>query len=353
MPVSVRAAHLAADLSCSPSAPALLDDVARRADADRGDPARAAMLARDLGERLPLPGSGSTLLVWEALATLGAADLTVARVVEPHLDALAVLDQAGDPGDARNRFWGVYAAEGPPPRLEAFERADGWRLTGRKHWCSVASLVDAALVTAWVDDERRGLFAVSLADEGVQHVEDQQWVARGLPRVTSTALDLQAVRAEPVGEPGWYLSRPGFAWGGMGVAAVWYGGAVGVARRLAAQASRREPDQVALVHLGAVDAALHRARCVLSSAARDVDAGRAEGPAGALLALRVRQVVRESAEEVLRRADHALGPGPLAAEEEHAARVADLHLYLRQEHAERDQAALGRALVDLCGEGAW
>jgi hypothetical protein len=72
-----------------------------------------------------------------------------------------------------------------------------------------------------------------------------------------------------------------------------------------------------------------------------------------MLALRVRQVVRESAEEVLRRADHALGPGPLAAEEEHAARVADLHLYLRQEHAERDQAALGRALVDLCGEGAW
>ena len=129
------------------------------------------------------------------------------------------------------------------------------------------------------------------------------------------------------------------------MAAVWYGGAVAVARRVRAVASEREPDQIGLWHLGMIDAALTSARAVLAEAAAEVDAGRAGGAAGALLALRVRQVVFDAAESVLRRADHALGPGPLVAEPEHAARVADLHLYLRQHHAERDGAALGGRVV--------
>ena len=61
----------------------------------------------------------------------------------------------------------------------------------------------------------------------------------------------------------------------------------------------------------------------------------------------------DAAEEVLDRCQHALGPGPLVAEAEHAARVADLQLYLRQEHAERDQAALGRHLVEHPGDAPW
>ena len=87
------------------------------------------------------------------------------------------------------------------------------------------------------------------------------WVARGLAAVDSGPIDFDGVTATAVGEPGWYLERPGFAWGGLGVAAIWFGGAVGVARRLLASASARPPDQVALMHLGAVDAALHAARC--------------------------------------------------------------------------------------------
>jgi hypothetical protein len=36
-------------------------------------------------------------------------------------------------------------------------------------------------------------------------------------------------------------------------------------------------------------------------------------------------------------------PGPLAFEAEHATRVSDLRVYVRQHHAERDTAALGKA----------
>jgi hypothetical protein len=35
----------------------------------------------------------------------------------------------------------------------------------------------------------------------------------------------------------------------------------------------------------------------------------------------------------------------LTGDERHARRVADLQVYLRQEHAERDQAALGSAVL--------
>ena len=154
-----------------------------------------------------------------------------------------------------------------------------------------------------------------------------------------------SAEATPVGGPGWYLVRDGFAWGGIGVAAVWFGGAVGVARRLRDQAGEREADQVGWAHLGAVDAAMHGARAVLTESADEIDTGRANGAKGALLAMRARQVVVDAVEAVIRAADHALGPAPLVFEREHADRVSDLRVYIRQHHAERDAANLGRATL--------
>lgn len=315
------------------------------------DVAAAVAWGAELGAWVPDPGSGATLLRWEVLATAAAQDLTVARAVEPHLDALSILHEHGDATPAAST-WGVYAAEGPPPRLEAVAvgSGDGWVLTGRKPWCSLAGVVSHALVTAWVEPTRRGLFALDLRDPGVT-VEDGVWAPRGLTEITSTALLVDAAPARAVGGPGWYLDRPGFAWGGIGVAAVWYGGAVGVARRLVEAARRREPDQVGLMHLGVVDAALTSARACLREAATLVDGahGALAGPDAALLAARVRHVVAVAAETVLTEVGHALGPAPLSQEPDHAARVADLTLYLRQHHAARDSAASGRLLVDAHG----
>ena len=319
----------------------LADLVARAHDA-AGDVPRALALAGVVGDRLPTPGSGRTCYLWSALASVAAADLTVARTLEPHLDALAILAQAGVP--VAPGTWGVFAAEGPGEPLRASPGATSYILDGRKHWCSLAGVLDRGLVSAWVGEERQ-LFAVDLGEPGVTAVRGT-WVARGLAAVDSGPVDFTNVPATAVGAPGWYLERPGFAWGGIGVAAVWYGGAVGIARRLLVSASGRPPDQVALMHLGAVDAQLHAARCVLEQAAHAVDAGALSGEVGWRAALRVREVVALAAEDVLRRAGHGLGPGPLASDEEHARRVADLELYLRQWHAERDQAALGRTVVD-------
>ncbi|GGC77789.1 acyl-CoA dehydrogenase [Tersicoccus solisilvae] len=329
--------------------------------------AGALELARRLGTELPGPGRGRTAELWEALAEVAARDLGAARTVEPHLDALAILDQLPDAdrdrvaavGAGPDSTWGVFAAEGQGLRLEAHGARGGptQLLTGGKPWCSLAGSLTHAVVTAHpatagvpadgqaTGDARRA-FAVDLRHPGVT-VADAAWVGLGLPTVPSGPVEFASVPAVPVGEPGWYLRRPGFAWGGIGVAACWYGGAVGVARLLATQARRRGDglDQIGLMLLGQVDVALVAARTALADAAERVDAGGATGSAGALLALRVRAVVADAAETVLRAVGHGTGPAPLAFDAEHAHRVADLQLYLRQEHAERDRAALGRSLL--------
>ena len=330
-------------------------DLSLAAAAVDGRSGRAMELAVVIGRWLPLPGCGRTAARWRSLAAVAAGDLTAARVIEAHCDALAIMaEAAADPdlNDERtidaseDSTWGVFAAEGAGSRLDARRDGDRWVLTGSKPWASLAGRLTHALITARTDGDQRRLFAISLSDPAVR-ADETGWVARGLADVPSGVVRLVDCPAVPVGPAGWYLRRPGFGWGGIGVAACWYGGAVGLAGRLREAAGTREPDQIALMHLGAVDAQLSGARSMLAEAAADIDAGAAKGPAGALLAARVRAVVAVAAEEVLRRVGHALGPAPLAMDLPHARRVADLELYLRQHHAERDAAALGAQVLTL------
>jgi hypothetical protein len=150
-----------------------------------------------------------------------------------------------------------------------------------------------------------------------------------------------------VGGPGGYTGRPGFAHGGAGVAACWYGGARGVGQTLLAAAARRDVGPHALAHLGAVDIALGTARAALDTAAAEIDADPDDlRDGGRLRALRVRALVESVASEVMLRVGRALGAGPLSHDEAHSRRVADLTVYLRQHHAERDLAELGALVAD-------
>lgn len=317
----------------------------------RRDPqsvSQALDVAGELTDLKPFVGQGNTRDVWEALATLAAADVALARTVEPHVDAITILEQAGHTYDSDDRY-GVFAAEGPDVRLTAESTVSGRRLNGVKPWCSLAGTLSHALVTAWIDDDHRQLFRVSLQQPGVA-VDTAIWSARGLQEIPSGPVTFADAAAEPVGEPGWYLRRPGFAWGGISVAACWYGGAVGVARCLLQTVRRRRTDdQLLLMHLGVVDARLAECRHALAQAAARLDTHPDES--ADLLAQRVRATAARTCEEVLQHVGHALGPGPLATDPAHGKRVADLELYIRQHHAERDEASLGRMIRDV--ETTW
>lgn len=287
---------------------------------------------------------------WETLATLAAHDLGVARAIEPHLDALGILREARAAGMDGNDcagpdgMWGVFAAEGGPDPLLAHPGSDGlWLLTGTKPWCSLADRLDAALITAGLADGSSRLFRVDLragASAGAVDVATGAWHSRGLIEIPSGPVTFASAPAHPVGEPGWYLARPGFHRGGIGVAACWYGGAVGLARTVRERAQAK-PDPFVLMHLGAIDEQLHASRLALADAASRADAGETDLR---ILAKRTRAVVARACEDVLVRAGHALGPAPLALDAGHAKRVADLTVYIRQHHAERDLESLGHAV---------
>ncbi|MER5890838.1 acyl-CoA dehydrogenase [Streptomyces sp. NPDC001941] len=320
----------------------------REAEACRAEAARrfADVVRRiDAGEyEFPLPGAGRTAERFAALRDVAAGDLSTARLVEGHVDALAILAELrADPPPSAGQRWGVWAAEPPGEGLTALRKDGGWVLNGLKQYCSGAHSCTHALVTARSGDERR-LFAVRVDGADCRPVPDS-WQAIGMAGSDTPDVRFVDVPAREVGGPEAYIRRPGFAHGGIGVAACWYGGALAVARVLYdAAAQRTEPHTDA--HLGAVDVRLHTAWVLLEHAAREIDADPLDTGAGATLrSMRVRAFVEQACREVLDHVGRATGAGPLCHDIRHARAASDLAVYLRQHHAERALAGLGELVA--------
>ncbi len=296
---------------------------------------------------LPLPGSGATWQRWSVLADLAGEDLSLARLGEGHADAIAILAELDGPRPEPGSRWGVWAANPPGPNVTARRHGGTWFLQGTKQYCSGARICTHALVTAAAEDGAR-LFAIAVRD---LEPHEGTWPATGMTGSDTLDVGFTEVPAEPVGPPEGYTRRPGFSHGGAGVAACWYGGARAVAQALLTAAAKRDVGPHALAHLGAVDIGLRTVRAALRQAAGEIDADpgdlHGEGP---LRALRVRALTEAAASDVLARTGRALGAGPLGHDERHSRAVADLTVYLRQHHAERDLARLGELVAESSAE---
>ncbi|WP_104182843.1 acyl-CoA dehydrogenase family protein [Mycobacterium avium] len=291
---------------------------------------------------LPLPASGRTAERWQRLAELAAENIVAARVAEAHVDAVAILHELGGKPPEPGQLWSVWAAEAPDAVLTATDIRGAYLLNGTKVWCPGAGFCTHALVTARRDDGTSGLFAVTVTDPTVKALPSTWWNA-GMAGSDTRPVQFTNTHAVAVGDPGDYLIRPGFWHGAIGVAACWLGGARRVADPLYRCAASQSADAYSLAHLGAVDAALAAGDAMLAAAAAQVDADPFDRAGTAqLLARRVRTVVEHAVDEAITRTGRALGPGPLCQDGRHAQRVADLSIYIRQSHAERDLAELGR-----------
>lgn len=347
---------------------------------------------------LPLPGRGDTLGRWRTLQSVALLDLALAKIAEPHWDALAIMDDCMPGGavavlqaldadaagcgyserstagshrpvaflaptnlaDASlSAIWAVWAAEPPDARVTgvALPVADPnsprtVQLSGRKAWCSGAAFATHALMTYWDEEDRPCLAAVDMAHPGVK-VTTEGWHAVGMDATASVDVVLEKVTGCAVGAPSAYLSRPGFWHGGMGVAACWAGGALALGERVAqGVTARRDPH--ALAHLGAIDVALGQLMSAMRATALWVDLfPSADAQA---MAMRLRCAAEQCAMTVLEHAGRALGPGPLCREASTARLFADLPVFIRQSHAERDLAVLGTLIAEpqRSGErGGW
>jgi alkylation response protein AidB-like acyl-CoA dehydrogenase len=167
-----------------------------------------------------------------------------------------------------------------------------------------------------------------------------------------------------VGGEGFYLGRAGFFPGGVGVAAVWVGGAARVAdlvRQHVGQSPQSPAVQLRLGHLrtelvaaaAAVEAAARRLAEGRAPAGRGPGAGAAAGagwgasaervPGADLqaLATETRSVVGASVRRLLEQARAIAGPAGLAFDGPLTTAIDDLDLYVRQQSTDGDALHLG------------
>ena len=339
------------------------------------EPSRRLRALIDAGRaELPLPGRGRTLERWSALATVAAVDLSLVKLFEGHTDAMAILAEVGvaaprGPSSAAPAY-GMWAAEPPGARV-VFRALDGNAvvLDGVKAWCSGAAALDRALLTVWPDDgshadqeEGPWLADVDLRQSGVT-LDASRWKAVGMADSASASVRFDAVPARLVGPAGFYLSRSGFWQGGIGIAACWHGASCAIANVLMAHARTAalassgtgtgtgtgssanavgDPGWHRALALGEVDRLLSANAALLREAAAWID--RHPDRDARVWALRTRASSDECAQQVLRAATRAMGAGPLCHEEGFARLAADLPVFIRQCHGDRDLAALGKAL---------
>ncbi|UXH79129.1 acyl-CoA dehydrogenase family protein [Roseateles amylovorans] len=312
------------------------------ADLDVAGPAqRLRTLIQEGHADLPPPGGGHTLMRWRALSTVAALDLSLVKLFEGHTDALAVLAEAGHAPVQPEAAYGMWAAEPPHARVRCQRSPTGGvSLTGTKAWCSGAAGLDRALLTVW--DEQGGgpwLADVDLCQDGIT-INEAAWKAVGMSDTVSAEVRFESVPARLIGDGGFYLSRPGFWQGGIGIAACWHGAAGAVADALLAQTvEAREPGWHRLLALGQIDRLLSANAALLREAADWID----HHPHADAQdwALRTRAASDEAAQQVLRAATRAMGAGPLCLDPRFARLAADLPVFIRQSHGDRDLVALG------------
>ena len=168
----------------------------------------------ELPDELPVPGGGRTTARFTALWDVASSDPSLGRLAEAHYDGAAILREAGHRPAPGARF-GVWAAAGPDP---ATLTRDGhrFRLRGAKHWCSGASIVSHALLTACFEGSN-ALVLVDMRQGGVRLCRTDLVVAgvrrRGHPhrRIRRRADRERRCRRNErlVSPPSWVLARRG------------------------------------------------------------------------------------------------------------------------------------------------
>ncbi len=294
---------------------------------------------------VPAPGRGSTPARWATLARWGRDDLAFARLAEGHVDALAILDEAG----ARSRpgaRYGVWAARSGGTGADLEDRpGPGGRLSGTVRFCSGAHRLDRALVVAQGPAGSR-VVDLALDDPRIRPVPGT-WRSHGMAASDSADVELAGVPvtdAQLLGPPGFYTARTGFWWGGGGVAAVWLGGAAGVCDDLRAALGGGDPDPHQLAGLGALHTAVAAADALLSRTAAQIDADPCVPHRDAVWTARA--AAEHLCRTVLDAAPRLAGAATLTRDDRFADRLADLAVYSRQHHGDRDLADLGRAVLD-------
>ena len=297
--------------------------------------------------------------LFDALRVVGRGDLSVGRLFEGHVNALALFDSYASPDQlqwldsalTRGACFGVWATE-PTPGVAIVEGPDGPILSGAKHFASGAGGIDYAIVTARPPSGDRPIVVIPANDPA--RTDSSAWRVRGMRASVSGRYDCTgypASVAETLGAPGDYDREPRFTAGAWRFLAVQLGGIEALlieTRRALSETARGDPVQRA--RFGDAVAATRTAWFWVREASERAAREDLDAPTFVQMA---RGVVERAALDVMEAASRLLGTRSAFDGERADKIIRDLSLYLRQAGPDyaRDQAALGWLDRDVWGAG--
>lgn len=290
------------------------------------------------------------------LMQVGAANLSVGRLWEGHVNALRLIDLYGTSLQsltirqkiAQGAFLGVWGADGETP----VTWVDGdTHLRGGKSYASGLGTVTHALVSVNAGPAVR-LALVDAKDQG--RADTAAWDMRGMKASASGRFDCDALpvaSADWIGAPGDYLKEPHFVGGVWRIAALQVGAATGLLDRAATElrASGRMQAEMQKARLMTVLTRAWAGMALVEKAAlAAADPAQAPDEVGSL-SIAARLFTEEVGLDALRAVEQSLGLRHFVADSDTGRAARDLSVYLRQ--VARD-AFLQRAADDaLCRNG--
>lgn len=285
----------------------------------------------------PLPKIDKYGLRLEKFFDYGRKDLSLAKIMEAHFDAIAILTE-NDKTAKPNCLYAVWASEIPGQSLHIEKKNKTYYLSGKKMFCSGTTLVDRVLITA-----EENVIDIDLYKYTPQFIiyDEKLWITQAFARTHTYAIQfnkLPFTQQDIAGPKDWYINRPGFWQGALGPAACWAGGACSLVD-YAKNNSRH--DSHTLAHLAAMEANIFTMQTLLAEAGRQIDLHPDDSKFAESLALKIRHSIEQLCSDTLRRFGRAYGPFPLSCDEKICLQYQELDLFLKQHHAERDLEKLG------------
>lgn len=273
------------------------------------------------------------------LRLLGAADLSVARLFEGHVNAIALVCRYGTPAQiadlaesiaagALSAVWGADDKHG----LTVADDASGMRLTGRKILASGAGFVTRPLVTV---SGPGGQMLCLLRLERGYGADLTAWQAQGMRSTATGAVDFTGLRLTQnnfIGTAGDFMRQPDFSGGAWRFCAAHLGAMERLVDLFRAHlvARQRGDDPYQLQRLATSAAAVKTARYWIEDAARRLAAEDSDSGTVVAFANLTRMVTERSALDVMEMVQRGVGLASFVRPNPIERICRDLSTYLRQ-----------------------
>ncbi len=314
---------------------------------DKGEDVSASVGLLRQAHLLDESGKAAPRATVRRLMRVAAANLSVARLLEGHINALRLVETHGQAGQLfevrelvrQGAFLGVWGADGDRPVRVADTNG---KLDGRKKYASGLGTVTHAILTVDVSSQTR-LCLIDVQDKARQ--DGQSWSMLGMRATRSGHFDVTGIdgaSAMWIGPPGVYMSEPGFIGGVWRIAALQLGATLGLleaaARKLAdlgrldAEAQMARLTSVVMRAMGAEGLTVKAAEFAESDKALDA-------PEHAVaLSAAARLLTEEIGLQAITAAEQSLGMLHFETDSESGRIARDLAVYMRQ--AARDALLL-------------